>query len=157
MVKLAVFPKCFMDALCVDHSMTIFEWIEMASTLGVDGLEFYSGFVDSLDESTLEKVKQALRAKKLEMPMLCYSPNFTIADAAQRREEIAKQNAMVDISQLRWEVLPGFVRTGLSGHLEAAGRLMGCRFHSNVPRACCKAWHRLDHGESLQRQLLALS
>ena len=98
MVKLAAFPKCFMDALCVDHSMTIFEWIEMASTLDVDGLEFYSGFVDSLDEPTLEKVKQALRAKKLEMPMLCYSPNFTVADAAQRQQEIAKQNAMVDLT-----------------------------------------------------------
>ena len=82
MVKLAAFPKCFMDALCVDHSMTIFEWIEMASTLDVDGLEFYSGFVDCLDEPTLEKVKLALQAKKLEMPMLCYSPNFTVADAA---------------------------------------------------------------------------
>ena len=58
MVKLAAFPKCFMDALCVDRSMTIFEWIEMASTLDVDGLEFDSGFVESLDEPTLEKVRR---------------------------------------------------------------------------------------------------
>ena len=98
MAKLAAFPKCFMDQLCVEHSMTIFEWIEMASTLDVDGLEFYSGFVDSLDEAMLEKVKQALREKTLEMPMLCYSPNFTIADPAKRQEEIVKQNAMVDLT-----------------------------------------------------------
>lgn len=78
--------------------MTIFEWIEMASTLDVDGLEFYSGFVDSLEAPALERVKQALQAKKLEMPMLCYSPNFTIADPAQRREEIVKQNAMIDLT-----------------------------------------------------------
>ena len=37
---------------------------------------------------TLEKVKQALRVKKLEMPMLCYSPNFTVADAAQRQKRL---------------------------------------------------------------------
>lgn len=98
MVKLAAFPKCFMDALCVDRSMSIFEWIDLASTLDVDGLEFYSGFVDSLDDPTLEKVQQALRANNLEMPMLCYSPNFTIADPAKRREEIAKQNAMIDLT-----------------------------------------------------------
>ena len=98
MVKLAAFPKCFMDALCVDHSMTIFEWIEMASTLDVDGLEFYSGFVDSLDEPTLEKVKQALRVKKLEMPMLCYSPNFTLPTRCSGNRRLPKQNAMVDLT-----------------------------------------------------------
>ena len=98
MSKLAAFPKCFMDQLCVDHSMTLFEWIELASTLDVDGLEFYFGFVDSLDEASLDKVKQKLQEKNLEMPMLCYSPNFTIADSAKRQEEIVKQNAMVDLT-----------------------------------------------------------
>ena len=98
MAKLAAFPKCFMDQLCVDHSMTLFEWIELASTLDVDGLEFYFGFVDSLDEASLDKVKQKLQEKKLEMPMLCYSPNFTVADRAKRQEEIVKQNAMVDLT-----------------------------------------------------------
>lgn len=98
MVKLAAFPKCFMDQLCIQKSMSVFDWIEMASTLEVDGLEFYSGFVDELDEAALEKVRLALRAKKLEMPMLCYSPNFTIADAEKRREEIAKENAMIGLT-----------------------------------------------------------
>jgi sugar phosphate isomerase/epimerase len=98
MAKLAVFPKCFMDQLCIERSMTIFEWIELASMLDVDGLEFYSGFVDSLDEAMLEKVREKLREKTLEMPMLCYSPNFTIADRAKRQEEIVKQSAMVDLT-----------------------------------------------------------
>ena len=43
--RLAAFPKCFMDQICVHHTMTLFEWIELAATLGVDGLEFYSGFL----------------------------------------------------------------------------------------------------------------
>jgi sugar phosphate isomerase/epimerase len=98
MAKLAAFPKCFMDQLCVEHSMTVFDWIEVASTLDIDGLEFYSGFVDSLADATLDKVKETLRAKKLEMPMLCYSPNFTIANAAKRQDEVAKQNAMIDLT-----------------------------------------------------------
>jgi sugar phosphate isomerase/epimerase len=98
MVKLAAFPKCFMDQLCLDHSMSIFEWIEMASTLDVDGLEFYSGFVDGLDPADLEKVRQALAQKKLEMPMLCYSPNFTNPDPKQRQQEVAKEKAMIDLT-----------------------------------------------------------
>jgi len=98
MVKLAVFPKCFMDQLCVDHSMSILEWIDMASTLDVDGLEFYSGFVDNLDAIRLDQVKQALASKNLDMPMLCYSPNFTHPDVQQREQEIAKQKAMIDLT-----------------------------------------------------------
>ena len=42
--KLAAFPKCFMDELCIQKTMTLLEWIELAATLGVDGLELYSGF-----------------------------------------------------------------------------------------------------------------
>jgi sugar phosphate isomerase/epimerase len=98
LVKLAAFPKCFMDQLCVDHSMSIFEWIEMASTLDVDGLEFYSGFVAALDAANLERVKQALTQKKLEMPMLCYSPNFTNPDPQQRQQEVVKEKAMIDLT-----------------------------------------------------------
>ncbi len=78
--------------------MTIFEWIEMASTLDVDGLEFYSGFVDALDSLTLERIKQILREKNLEMPMLCYSPDFTIPDATKRLEEVGKQKRMIDLT-----------------------------------------------------------
>src|SRR5262245_39970376 len=98
MAKLAAFPKCFMDQLCVEHSMTIFEWIDMASTLRVDGLEFYSGFVDNLDPAQLDQVKRALAEKKLEMPMLCYSPNFTNPDAELRQREVAMEKGMVDLT-----------------------------------------------------------
>ena len=36
--RLAAFPKCYMDELCVHHTMTLLEWIELASKLDVDGL-----------------------------------------------------------------------------------------------------------------------
>jgi sugar phosphate isomerase/epimerase len=98
MVKLAAFPKCFMDQLCVDRSMTIFQWIDMASTLGVDGLEFYPGFLLSLESSHLQAVRQKLAEHRLEMPMLCYSPDFTVPDANRRREEVAKEKQMIDLT-----------------------------------------------------------
>jgi len=97
MVKLAAFPKCFMDQLCVDRSLTIFQWIEMASTLGVDGLEFYPGFLESLESGYLESVRKKLAQHRLQMPMLCYSPDFTAPDTRRRHEEIAKQKRMIDL------------------------------------------------------------
>ena len=39
MPKLAVFPKAFMDALCVDGSMTLRQWIDLAATLDTLGID----------------------------------------------------------------------------------------------------------------------
>lgn len=95
--KLSAFPKCFMDQLCVERTMTLFEWIELASTLEVDGLEFYSGFLQS-DESFLKNVAAALSSHKLAMPMLCCSPDFTQPDPVRLREEIALEKRMIQIT-----------------------------------------------------------
>ena len=95
--RLAAFPKCFMDQLCVDRTMTVFEWIELASTLGVDGLEFYSGFLDG-DQAFLNDVKAALARHKLEMPMLCCSPDFTQPDPALLQKEIEHEKRMIEVT-----------------------------------------------------------
>ncbi|MGC4005157.1 MAG: hypothetical protein QM811_19390 [Pirellulales bacterium] len=47
MPNLAAFPKAYMDALCVDGSMSLREWVELAKKLPVEGLEFYSGFLET--------------------------------------------------------------------------------------------------------------
>jgi sugar phosphate isomerase/epimerase len=95
--KLAAFPKCFMDQLCVDHTMTLFEWIELASTLGVEGLEFYSGFLED-DERFLGEVKSALERHRLAMPMLCCSPDFTQTDPQALGEEVKREKRMIEIT-----------------------------------------------------------
>jgi sugar phosphate isomerase/epimerase len=95
--KLAAFPKCYMDDLCVHHTMTLLQWIDLAATLGVDGLEFYSGFLQD-DEAFLKETKAALTKHKLEMPMLCCSPDFTQPDPVELEKEIAKQKRMIEIA-----------------------------------------------------------
>ena len=57
MIRLAAFPKCYMDELCVTHTLSLFDWIAMASTLGVEGLEMYPGFFTSLDRAYLQDVR----------------------------------------------------------------------------------------------------
>ena len=46
MPQLAVFPKAYIDDLCVHGTMSLRQWIEKAATLDVDGLEFYTGIID---------------------------------------------------------------------------------------------------------------
>jgi sugar phosphate isomerase/epimerase len=95
--KLSAFPKCFMDDLVVHRTMTVAQWIEMASTLGVDGLEFYSGFVDD-EPAFLKATKESLARHHLAMPMLCCSPDFTQPDPALLQQEIDREKRMIEIT-----------------------------------------------------------
>ena len=95
-MKLAAFPKCFMDQIVVERSMSLFDWIAMAADLPVEGLEFHHGFLETLDTSYLERVRAALERRGLEMPMLCCSPDFTKPGAEERRQEVEREKRMID-------------------------------------------------------------
>ncbi|MGH9325060.1 MAG: sugar phosphate isomerase/epimerase family protein [Terriglobia bacterium] len=97
-MKLAAFPKCYMDQLVVERSMTVFDWIEMAAKLPVSGLEMYDGFLESFEPAYLAKVRSALDSRNLEMPMLCCSPDFISPDLAARRKEIEREKRMIDVT-----------------------------------------------------------
>ena len=101
-MKLAAFPKCFMDDICVHRTMTVFDWITLAEkelkSAGVTGLEMYNGYFESLEPAYLQSVKDALNSAGFEMPMLCVSPDFTHPDPAFRKAEIEKEKQMIDLS-----------------------------------------------------------
>jgi sugar phosphate isomerase/epimerase len=98
MPKLSVFPKCYMDELCVTKTMTLFEWIEIAASLGVDGVEMYPGFFESFEPDYLERVRQQLDRFQLSAPMMCASPDFTMPDAQARRVEIEREKQIIEIT-----------------------------------------------------------
>ncbi|MCW3053079.1 MAG: xylose isomerase-like barrel protein, partial [Chthonomonadales bacterium] len=98
-LKLAAFPKCYMDALCVDHTMTIFDWIDLAHahlrSVGVTGLEMYHGTLLSHEPNYLAEVKAAHTAAGFTCPMFCASPDFTSPDPAHRQAEIKREQEMI--------------------------------------------------------------
>ena len=98
MPSLAAFPKAFMDALCVDGSMNLDEWIELAATLDIEGLEFYAGFLDLEDSAQWPHYRKMVEAAGLEMPMLCCSPDFCHADPAFRAAEIEKERSWIHMT-----------------------------------------------------------
>ena len=98
MPKLAAFPKCYMDELCITRTMTVFQWIDLAATLGVDGVEMYDAFLLEFDPVYLAAVRARLADRGLQMPMMCYSPDFTIPDADARRAEVAKERQVMDVT-----------------------------------------------------------
>jgi sugar phosphate isomerase/epimerase len=98
MPKLAAFPKAYMDPLCVDGSMTIREWIELAATLEIDGLEFYTGFLELADPKSWTRARKIAADHGLSIPMLCCSPDFTHPDLAFRRDQINREKSWIDMT-----------------------------------------------------------
>lgn len=110
MISIAAFPKCWIEDIC-SRRLSLFAWIEKAAALECDGLELYGGFLESHDAAYLREVRCRIEALGMTMPMMCYSPDFTIPDKAARIKEVEKQRAMIRVTA---ELGGGFCRT-LSG------------------------------------------
>lgn len=98
MPKLAAFPKAFMKPLCKDGSMTLSKWVDLAAPLGLDGLEYYSGFLELADSGNWARARRVVEACGLVIPMLCCSPDFTHPDFQFRRREVHKQIGWIDMA-----------------------------------------------------------
>lgn len=98
-MKIAVFPKCYLDDISVHHTMTVFDWIHMAKDLGAEGLEMYVGFFPTLDDAFVDSVGEAIDRAGFVMPMMCCSPDFTHRDPDYRQREIEKEAAMIRVTR----------------------------------------------------------
>ncbi len=132
MPKLAAFPKAYISNLC-DGRMKASEWIDLASGLDIQGLEWYAGFHEMKDEKNWKPVREMVENKGLVIPMLCCSPDFTHPHAEFRKKEIEKQKHRIVMSHALGasycRVLSGQKRPGLSveeGLSYAAGCIVAC-------------------------------
>jgi sugar phosphate isomerase/epimerase len=98
MPKLAAFPKAFMQALCKTGEMKVSEWIQLASKLDIEGLEWYSGFIEMQDKNNWERFRKEVEATGKSIPMMCCSPDFTHPDKEFRDNEIAKQKEWIEMT-----------------------------------------------------------
>jgi sugar phosphate isomerase/epimerase len=111
--RLSAFPKCYLDAIAGDKTMTVFEWIEMAKSLPAEGLEMYEGFLPSLANDDVDRVADAISGAGFAMPMLCCSPNFTDPSADGRKRAVERHANLIQVTRRLGG--PGAVCRVLSG------------------------------------------
>ena len=97
MPKIAAFPKGFIKQL-VSGEMSIYQWIDLAAELKIDGVEFYNDFADVKDPANWRKIRRAVEATGMVIPMMCASPDFTIPEAEGRAREVEKEIASIRMS-----------------------------------------------------------
>src|SRR6478735_6123375 len=98
-LKIAAFPKCYIDRIAGERTMSVFDWIAMARSLDADGLEMYDGFFTSLDASYLATVRDAIGEAGFAMPMLCCSPDFTNPDPDARKRAVDREAEMIRVTR----------------------------------------------------------
>ena len=98
-MKIAAFPKCYLDDISLHRTMSVFDWIEQARELGAEGLEMYEGFFWSLETAYIDSIGEAIDGAGFAMPMLCCSPDFTDPDPGARRQAVEREARMIEITR----------------------------------------------------------
>ena len=131
--KLAAFPKAWMDPLSLTGEISLRQWIDLAGTLGVDGLELYMGFLDLRDPKSWPATRSYAEERGLPIPMMCCSPDFTHPDPKFRRQQIDLEKGWIDMTA----ALGGQYCRVLSGQRRPeVSRADGIRYAAECIEAC---------------------
>ncbi len=98
MPQLCAVPKLWMQQLCKTGDITLRQWLDIATDMKLDGVEWYSGFLEMNDEAHWAPLRQYAADKGLAIPMMCCSPDFTSPDPAFRAVEIEKEKRWIRMS-----------------------------------------------------------
>ena len=95
--RISLFPKCYFDEL-TDGRRSYESWIREAATLGGEGIEHYDGFFPSLDEEGVAPIARVMEETGQVTSMICFSPDFTHPDPGERRRQVERQKAAIDLT-----------------------------------------------------------
>jgi sugar phosphate isomerase/epimerase len=95
--RISVFPKFAFDQL-VARQMSFDQWIRDAAKLGGEGIEHYDGFFPSLEPADVDRVRRLIDDTGQVTSMICFSPDFTHPDAAERSRQVERQKAAIDLT-----------------------------------------------------------
>jgi sugar phosphate isomerase/epimerase len=144
MPKLCAIPKLWMQQLCKTGEMTLRQWLDLAGTLPLDGVEWYSGFLEMEDEGNWRPLREYAAERGLAIPMMCCSPDFTHPEAAFREAEIEKQKGWIRMSAA---LGCGYTRVLSGQRRPEVSRTEGIRYTVESIKACLP--YAREHGITL--------
>ena len=78
--------------------MSLRQWIDLAATLDVEGLEFYGDFLDLKEASAWPVYRRMAEDAGLAVPMLCCSPDFCHPDPVFRQQQVDREKRWIDMT-----------------------------------------------------------
>jgi sugar phosphate isomerase/epimerase len=95
--RICVFPKCYFDDF-TEGRRSYEQWIRDAASLGGEGVEHYDGFFRSLAPADVDPIARAMEETGQITSMICFSPDFTNPDPDERRRQVERQKAAIDLT-----------------------------------------------------------
>jgi sugar phosphate isomerase/epimerase len=95
--KLAAFPKGFFYQLIDRRELTIEDFIGLAPSLGVDGVELYPGFLAGTSDADVARLRRVAEAAEIELPLMCSSPDFINPAPGAWDRAVGDMREMVDV------------------------------------------------------------
>jgi sugar phosphate isomerase/epimerase len=77
--------------------MDYLDWLRQSATLGAEGVEHYDGFFRGTDESSVAPAVRVLEETGQVSSLLCFSPDFTHPDPAERARQVGRQKSAIDL------------------------------------------------------------
>ena len=96
--QLAAFPKAYLEALSKTGEMTLREWVELAATVDIEGLELYCEMLDLQDSADWSTARKMTEDQGMSIPMLCCSPDFTHPDPQFRQAQVDLEKGWIDMA-----------------------------------------------------------
>jgi sugar phosphate isomerase/epimerase len=78
--------------------MSYEQWIRDAAALGGEGIEHYDGFFRSLAPADVDPIVRVMEETGQITAMICFSPDFTHPDPDERRRQVERQKAAIDLT-----------------------------------------------------------
>jgi len=89
-------PIFYYREMLLERSMTLFDWIEIASTLPITGTELHHRILPSYQPHDIARVRSVLEKKQLRVSQVTTTPDFTHPDPDYRKAELRQTMATLD-------------------------------------------------------------
>lgn len=98
-MKISCIPICFFRDIIQTRTMSVESWIEMASELGLDGIEMYKWYLTSWEDDYISGLSNAVHDAGLDVSMFTSYADFSNPDPDARAEQISSVRQAVDAAR----------------------------------------------------------
>ena len=95
-MRISCIPICFFKDILHTRTMSIQDWIRMASEIGLDGIEMYEPYLTGWAEDYITRLSDSVYGAGLDISMFTSYANFSSPDLASRAEQVSNVRRAVD-------------------------------------------------------------
>ncbi len=95
-MKVSCIPICLFGDMLQTKTMSVEDWIKMASEIGLDGIEMYEPYLTSWDKDEITRLSDSVHDAGLEISMFTSYADFSSPDPVIYSEQVAHVRQVVD-------------------------------------------------------------